>query len=157
MPDFVKLDMTPEIDRLNSLIQQIENVPQHLETLLNDTRQMTGVIRILRNELNELKETVIRQEETIRQLTNLLPPDQIREEDWIIPENWGHPNPRRSNPANGENPWHSTPSPQAGAPSSPDPVLPPLHPVLPPPDPVLPPSSPDPVLPPSPLPLRAST
>ena len=159
MSDFVKLDMTPEIDRLNSLIQQIGNVPRHLDTLLNDTRQMTGVIRILRNEIDELKETVTRQEENIRQLTNLLPPDQIREEDWIIPENWGHPNPRRSNPANGENPWHSTPSPQAGAPSSPDPVLPPSSPdpVLPPssPDPVLPPSSPDPVLPPSPPPSQS--
>ena len=157
VPDFVKLDMTPEIDRLNSLIQQIGNVPRHLDTLLNDTRQMTGVIRILRNEIDELKETVTRQEENIRQLTNLLPPDQIREEDWIIPENWGHPNPRRSNPANGQNPWHSTPSPQASAPSSPDPVLPPSSPdpVLPPPDPVLPPSSPDPMLPPSPPPSQS--
>ena len=109
--------MTPEIDRLNSLIQQIENVPRYLETLLNDTREMTGVVRILRNELNELKETVTHQEETIRQLTNLLPPDQIRDDDWIIPENWGHPNPRQSDPANGENPWHSTPTPQASPPS----------------------------------------
>ena len=118
VPDFVKLKMTPEIDRLNSIIQQIGNVPRYLETLLNDTRQMTGVIRILRNELDELKETVTRQEVTIRQLTNLLPPDQIHDDEWLIPEHWGHPNPRRSDPANGENPWHIAPSPQASLPSS---------------------------------------
>ena len=141
--------MTPEIDRLNSIIQQIGNVPRYLETLLNDTRQMTGVIRILRNELDELKDTVTRQEVTIRQLTNLLPPDQIHDDEWFIPENWGHPNPRRSDPANGENPWHVAPSPQASLPSSPDPVLPPSSP-----DPVLPPYSPDPVLPPPPPPPR---
>ena len=150
MPDFVKLKMTPEIDRLNSIIQQIGNVPRYLETLLNDTRQMTGVIRILRNELDELKDTVTRQEVTIRQLTNLLPPDQIHDDEWFIPENWGHPNPRRSDPANGENPWHVAPSPQASLPSSPDPVLPPSSP-----DPVLPPYSPDPVLPPSPPPSQS--
>ena len=119
------------MDRLILILSQIEGVPNLLAQLLNDTRQMTGVITILRSEIDELKSTVRAQQQ---QLRGLSPPDQDRDDDWTIPENWGYPNPRSSSPINMDNPWQHSgpPSPL----SSPVPALQP-----PPPAPEAPPAA----------------
>ena len=115
------------MDRLNAILSRIEGVPNLLAQLLNDTRQMTGVITILRSEIDELKSTVREHEDTIRQLRNLHPPDQDRRDDWTIPENWGYPNPRSSSPIDMDNRWQHSgpPSPLSSPVPAPHPPPPP--------------------------------
>ena len=127
------MDRLQNNQRLQNILSQIEGVPNLLAQLLNDTRQMTGVITILRSEIDELKSTVREHEDTIRQLRQRAP-DQDRDDDWTIPENWGYPNPRSSSPINMDNPWQHSgpPSPL----SSPVPALQP-----PPPAPEAPPAA----------------